>query len=61
MSQYRCPECAYHYDETAGDPQQGYPPGTHWEALPDAFACPDCAVRGKADFEHLAQTPPHNN
>ena len=51
MSSYRCPECGYIFDEAKGDPHEGYPPGTRFEELPDDFACPDCSVRFREDFE----------
>ncbi|MEM7612067.1 MAG: rubredoxin [Pseudomonadota bacterium] len=47
----RCPDCGYVYDPSVGDPHEGYPPGTAFEALPDDFVCPDCAVVDKAMFE----------
>lgn len=50
MSRYQCPECGYVYDETEGEPHEGYAPGTLWAALPAGFCCPDCAVRYKEDF-----------
>ena len=53
MSRYQCPECGYCYDEAAGEAHEGHPPGTRWEALPEDFVCPDCAVRVKADFVAL--------
>jgi rubredoxin len=53
MSKYRCPECGYLYDETTGDSHEGYPPGTPFDDLPADFACPDCAVRFKEDFEKI--------
>ena len=53
MSRFRCPECGYVYDESQGDEHEGYRPGTPFEALPDDFACPDCAVRLKEDFEPI--------
>jgi len=53
MSRFRCPECGYLYDEDAGDDYEGYPAGTAFDALPDDFVCPDCAVRGKQDFERV--------
>ncbi|MCX7218462.1 MAG: rubredoxin [Burkholderiales bacterium] len=34
-----------------GEPHEGYAPGTLWDAIPDSFCCPRCAVRDKADFE----------
>lgn len=55
MSLYRCPECGYCYDESRGEPHQGYPAGTPWDALPGDFACPDCAIRVKDEFEPLAE------
>ena len=51
MTVYRCPECGYLYDEELGDSHEGYAPGTPFDALPDDFACPDCSVRFKTDFE----------
>lgn len=53
MAVYRCPECGYTYDESAGDAHEGYPAGTPFSELPDDFACPDCSVRFKEDFEVL--------
>lgn len=50
MACYRCPGCGHVYDEQQGDPHEGFPPGTLWEQIPDDWACPDCAVRDKADF-----------
>lgn len=55
MSQFQCPECGYRYDEERGEPHQGYAPGTLWNELPEDFACPDCAVRVKADFEAVPE------
>ncbi len=51
MSEYRCPECGYVYDEDAGDEFEGYTAGTAFTDLPADFVCPDCSVRGKKDFE----------
>jgi rubredoxin len=50
---YRCDGCGYTYDEAAGAPYEGFPPGTRWEQVPDDWACPDCAVREKPDFMKL--------
>jgi rubredoxin len=36
--------------ERRGDPHEGFPPGTRWSAIPEDWACPDCAVREKPDF-----------
>jgi len=45
-----CPGCGYVYDETTGDPREGFPAGTPWSAIPDSWCCPDCGVREKIDF-----------
>ena len=50
MSEYKCPECGYSFNEDEGDLHEGYPPGTPFESLPADFACPDCSVRFKGDF-----------
>jgi rubredoxin len=54
MSQYRCPECGYVYDEKAGDEFEGYKRGTIFAELPEDFVCPDCSVREKEDFEQIS-------
>jgi rubredoxin len=51
MSRHRCPACGYTYDEELGHPREGFPPGTPWSEVPDDWACPDCGVRDKVDFE----------
>ncbi|RJT34209.1 FAD-dependent oxidoreductase [Rahnella woolbedingensis] len=45
-----CLICGFIYDEAKGWPDEGIPPGTAWEAVPDDWLCPECLV-GKADFE----------
>jgi rubredoxin len=50
VTRFRCPECDYVYDEELGDDYEGYAPGTPFDALPDDFTCPNCAVRYKSDF-----------
>lgn len=50
MSKYRCDNCGHTYDEEAGDPREGFAPGTLWSQIPDDWFCPDCAVRDKVDF-----------
>ncbi len=47
---YRCPGCGYVYRPADGDPREGFPAGTPWSAIPEDWACPDCAVREKPDF-----------
>jgi alkane 1-monooxygenase len=51
MSAYGCPACGYVYDEAVGHPREGFPAGTRWSEVPDDWACPDCGVRDKVDFE----------
>ena len=53
MAIYRCPECGYTYDEAEGDEHEGYAAGTPFADLPGDFACPDCSVRFKEDFQVL--------
>jgi rubredoxin len=55
MSRYRCPACGYVYDEEHGHPREGFPAGTPWSEVPDDWACPDCGVRDKVDFEPAEQ------
>ena len=47
---WMCPVCAYTYDERIGDPREGFPAGTAWTSIPEAWCCPDCGVRDKVDF-----------
>jgi rubredoxin len=37
-----CFSCFFIYDEAEGLPDQGIPPGTRFEDLPDDWVCPDC-------------------
>lgn len=48
---YVCPGCDYAYDERTGDPREGFAPGASWSEIPEDWACPDCGVREKVDFE----------
>jgi len=52
MKKYKCTMCGYVYDPQEGDPENGVPPGTAFEDLPDDWVCPDCGV-GKEEFEPL--------
>ena len=54
VSAWRCPSCGYVFDEEAGHPREGFPAGTSWADVPDDWACPDCGVRDKIDFEPVA-------
>jgi rubredoxin len=44
LDKYECTACGYVYDPAAGDPDNGIPPGTSFEALPDTWVCPQCGV-----------------
>jgi len=50
-----CPECGYVYQESAGNPREGFRAGTPWAEVPDDWNCPDCGVRDKLDFVIEAQ------
>lgn len=47
---WMCLICGFIYDEAAGLPEEGIPPGTRWEDVPPNWACPECGAR-KEDFE----------
>jgi flavin reductase (DIM6/NTAB) family NADH-FMN oxidoreductase RutF/rubredoxin len=47
---FRCTVCGYIYNPEEGDPDNGIPPGTAFEALPADWVCPVCGV-GKDQFE----------
>ncbi len=49
---YECIVCGLIYDEAEGCPDDGIPPGTRWDDVPEDWLCPDCGV-GKEDFEPL--------
>jgi len=53
MKTYQCLICGFIYEEAKGCPEEGIPPGTRWEDIPDNWCCPHCGV-GKGDFEMLA-------
>lgn len=46
---YDCDLCGYEYDPVEGDPDNGIPPGTPFEDLPDDWTCPICGAE-KEDF-----------
>ena len=47
---WQCLLCAFSYDEAKGMPEEGVPPGTRWEDVPDTWTCPHCSAT-KVDFE----------
>ena len=55
-TQHECPNCPYVYDAAKGCPEEGYAAGTSWQALPESFTCPRCAVRDKPDFIAIARS-----
>ena len=52
IPRYKCLGCEYVYDPAKGDPEQGIPPGTPFEDLPDDWICPICKL-GKEQFERI--------
>jgi len=44
MDKYVCDVCGYVYDPAKGDPDNGVPPGTPWEKVPDTWVCPECGA-----------------
>lgn len=50
---YQCQCCDLYYDEAEGWPDEGIPPGTKWEDVPEEWTCPDCSA-SKSDFELIA-------
>lgn len=46
---YICSVCGYVYDPAVGDPDNGIPAGTPFEALPEDWHCPRCK-QGKDKF-----------
>jgi rubredoxin len=53
MEKWRCQVCDYVYDPAQGDPDNGVPPNTSFESLPEGWQCPVCGV-GKDEFEKVA-------
>ena len=47
---WMCLICGWIYDEAAGLPDEGIPPGTRWQDVPMNWVCPECGAR-KDDFE----------
>lgn len=54
MTKYECDVCGYIYDPEVGDPENGIPPGTSFEVLPEDWVCPECGV-GKEKFSELLE------
>ena len=54
MEKWECLACGYIYDPAKGDPDNGIPPGTAFEDLPDDWVCPECGA-DKDMFEKLEE------
>ena len=50
LKKWQCTLCSFAYDEALGMPEEGIPPGTRWQEVPDSWSCPDCSA-SKSDFE----------
>jgi rubredoxin len=48
MKKWICTTCGFIYDEAVGIPDQGIPPGTRFEDLPEDWLCPDCNAEKEA-------------
>lgn len=53
MKRYMCVVCGFIYDEELGLPEEGIPPGTRWDDIPENWSCPECGAT-KSDFEMIA-------
>lgn len=47
---WECSVCGFVYSERLGLPDEGIPPGTAWEDIPEDWKCPDCGT-SKAEFQ----------
>jgi rubredoxin len=52
MNNWECTICGYIYDPALGDEDNGIPPGTPFENLPDSWVCPVCGA-GKDLFQEM--------
>ncbi|MCW5575096.1 MAG: rubredoxin [Burkholderiales bacterium] len=52
MRKWQCILCGFVYDEAAGLPDEGIPPGTRWEDVPADWTCPHCSAP-KSDFDMI--------
>lgn len=53
---YICTICGYIYDEAAGLPEAGIPPGTAWEEVNEDWVCPICGA-SKTAFKEDTEAP----
>jgi rubredoxin len=47
VTRYKCRVCGYIYSPIRGEPHNGIPEGTEFEALPETYVCPVCGQQGK--------------
>ncbi|MBD3647460.1 MAG: rubredoxin [Pseudomonadales bacterium] len=52
MKKWQCIVCGFIYDEALGLEEEGIPPGTKWEDIPEDWVCTQCGS-AKADFEMI--------
>ena len=52
MKTWQWSVCGFVYDEEEGWEEDGIPPGTAWDDVPEDWLCPECGV-GKIDFEMM--------
>ncbi|WP_250532324.1 rubredoxin [Caballeronia sp. ATUFL_F1_KS39] len=52
MKIWECRICGFIYDESQGLPEDGIPPGTRWEDVPQDWRCSVCGAK-KTDFDMI--------
>ncbi len=50
MRIWKCIYCSHEYSEALGDPDNGIPPGTKFEDVPEDWLCEECGAE-KSDYE----------
>ena len=45
MKKFTCDICGYVYDPAKGDTENGVPPGTEFDSLPEDWTCPVCGAQ----------------
>jgi rubredoxin len=52
LQEYQCEVCGWIYNPKLGDPDNGIPPGTPFEDLPEDWTCPLCGAN-KTQFKAI--------
>ena len=52
MHKWQCLACNFIYDEAEGWEDDGIPPGTRWEDVPDDWTCPECGIESSFQPYH---------